>query len=152
MSKKKKPDPTLKLHWVQNISQRVDELNRQGQAYLDSLPELKLSDNELCWKIYYLCLKIFKEKYAEDWDKAPEELTDICEGSLVAFLPHGGRRGGSLMSSLTYAIIAASANIRNIWEHYKNGAERIKLNWHAEEKYRQNIYEDSARKDANVAD
>ena len=94
------------MNYFEAISHRADELNVEGQSYLDRLPFM---DNEaVCERLYELAVEI---------DEQPGENPDWVDSTLDGHIPFGSvPRNGSLFFTMGFAVSANDARLRNLLE------------------------------------
>ena len=105
------------------LKERCDVLNAIAQEYLDGLPFI---DNETLAKSIWAKVWDTLPKHPcgdcdwERWDEMPE-LFEIADcGVPYTQLP----KNGSLHYAIGFAITAQEANLRALYEHLINGAEK----------------------------
>lgn len=92
------------------IIQRCEELDRLGNAYLDTLPFL--TNDEMCQRIWVKAHEIYKAAN-EDSDAVPDWVLTTVDGCVPYSQPP---RNGSLRYLLGYSLASNDAHLRNLLE------------------------------------
>ncbi len=111
--------------YFKQLAERCNELNAIAQKYLDGLPFI---DNDTLaqsiWKHYYDIAP--KDTSGEIlWRESKNESENEALHILDSCVPYyNAPRNGSLHYAIGYAITAQEANLRALYEHLINGAEK----------------------------
>lgn len=98
------------MNYFQELVSGCDELDRKGQAYLDSLPFLP--NDEVKQRIHNKAVEIFNAAN-EDWDAVPEWVSQTMDGHIpYGVLP----TNGSLYFAMAFSVVSMEAHLRNLLE------------------------------------
>lgn len=112
--------------WITRLERKLEVLDKKAAAYLNGLPELAMSMDQMAEAIYDQAQRLLKKNNGE-FEGLPSWVQSAADGAVPYY--SRSNRGSSIYAKLSRSLPSQEAHLRRLYEHVKGRAPNAQLSF-----------------------